>query len=39
MKLGFASTAIEYIGDLDYIINPQAYKFYLKKKLKKNTKN
>jgi len=39
MKLGFASTAVEYIGDLDYIINPHAYKFYLKKKLKRNTKN
>lgn len=39
MKLGFSSTAVEYIGDFDYIINNQAYKFYLKKKLKKNTKN
>jgi len=39
MKLGFAATAIEYIGDFDYVIHPLAYRFYLKKQLKRKTKN
>lgn len=39
MKLGFGASAIEYIGEFDYILNPTVYKFYLKKNIKKNTKN
>lgn len=39
MKLGFGSTAVEYIGEFDYVINPILYKIYVKKNIKKNTKN
>lgn len=39
MKLGFSSSAIEYIGEFDYILNPLIYKFYLKNKVQRNTKN
>ncbi len=35
MKLGFASSSVEYIGEFDYIINPYAYRSYLKRCAKK----
>ena len=38
-KLGFNSTITEYIGEFDYVINPILYKIYVKKNIKKNTKN
>lgn len=34
MKLGFGSSAVEYIGEFNYIINPIAYKLYLNKNQK-----
>jgi len=34
LKLGFRSTAVEYIGEFDYIVNPIAYRLYLKKNKK-----
>lgn len=35
MKMGFSSTAIEYVGDFDYVINPIMYQLYLKRNRKK----
>ncbi len=38
MKFGFGAKAIEYIGDFDFIINPIAYRIYLRKMAKKSVK-
>ncbi len=39
MKFGYGAVGVEYIGEFNYIINPIAYQLYLKKNVKKNTKN
>lgn len=38
MKLGYNASAIEYIGEFDFIINPTMYNMYKKKKEKKEKK-